>query len=108
MMIRTILFTLACSSCCVTVALDPLTHFLPNEEELQVFPKTLLAALSKIASSSTSTHSTQDTASPIANSANRVVHIVGASDVEDAVDWSGMCQDGFTLVLVGPMVSFLN
>ena len=104
-MIRSILFTLACSSCCITVALDPLTHFLPNEEELQVFPKTLLAALSKIASSSTST---QDTATPVANSANRVVHIVGASDVEDAVDWSGMCQDGFTLVLVGPMVSFLN
>ena len=78
MVIRAMLFTLACSSCCITIALDPLTHILPNEEELRVFPKTLLGAVNKIASSSTSA---QDTVTPIANPANLIVHIVGASNL---------------------------
>ena len=103
-MLRVIL--LVCSGCCVTRALEPLTGVVPDDEELKVFPRTLRAALSKIAPSSKSSHIRPKDTTPNTNSSNLVIHIVGASDVEDAVDWENMCRDGFTLVLVGPMVSY--
>lgn len=70
-------------------ALDPLTQIAPDSEELAVFPATLRAALVRAG---------------VPPRSGLVVHIVGATRVEDAVDWSALCQDGLTLVLAGPQV----
>ena len=66
----------------------PLTEIAPVDVELQAFAATVDGALRKLELS---------TAAP-------VVHIVGASGVEDAVDWSAVCakHPGARLVLVGP------
>jgi hypothetical protein len=66
--------------------LQPLTEVAPDAEELAVFVSTLSAVLKKLAPQ------------------KPVVHLVGASRVEDMVDWTALCSDGATLVLTGPQV----
>ena len=70
-------------------ALTPLTEIQASEEELNVFPLTMRAALSRAG----------------IKLSGAIVHVMGASDVEDAVDWSILCRDGLTIVLVGPQVA---
>ena len=73
----------------VVDALTPLTEIMPDTEELSVFPATLRAAVTKAG---------------VMSLTGSVVHIMGATSVEDAVDWSALCADGLTLVLAGPQV----
>ena len=71
-----ITFILLCLAVFV-MSLTPLTQIQPSPAELAVFPETLRQALLKLGSPK-----------------NAVVHILGASSVEDAVDWSSLCLDG--------------
>lgn len=70
-------------------ALDPLTQIEPDAAELGVFPITLSAALAR--------------AGVLPDKS--VIHVVGATSVEDSVDWSSFCQKGASVVLVGPQVA---
>ena len=72
----------------LNLALTPLTEIPPESKELSVFGKTLQEALTKSGTEG-----------------GAVVHIVGATSVEDAVDWAPLCKQGHSLVLVGPQVS---
>ena len=74
----------------LTAGLQPLTEIKPDAQELAVFPSTLRAALKK--------------AAPDAPLQGTVIHVVGATLVEDLADWSPLCEDGATIVLVGPQV----
>ena len=56
-------------------SLTPLTAIAPNREELSVFTSTLRAALARLGAPS--------------GSKGTVVHVVGATSVEDDVDWAG-------------------
>jgi hypothetical protein len=78
------LFLLFCLS--AAAALTPLTEIKPSPIELNAFAATVLGALGRL----------QLTAS------KPVIHLLGASDVEAAVDWSPLCEIGATLVMVGP------
>ena len=69
-------------------ALTPLTEIEPEDVELGAFAATLLSALKKA-------HVV---------SATPVIHVVGATSVEDRVDWSALCLTGAIVLLVGPQV----
>ena len=63
----------------------PLTEIDATSAELEAFAATLAGAIAKLQ------------LPPLA-----VVHLLGASAVEAAVDWTPVCEAGATLVLVGP------
>ena len=69
-------------------ALTPLTEIAPDGEELRAFSTTLLNALQRAR----------------VVSVRPVIHVVGATSVEDRVDWSALCASGATVLLVGPQV----
>ena len=77
--------------CLVVDALQPLTEMAADPVELGVFATTLISAFEKVAGTSGSLE-------------GQVVHVVGATKVEDSVDWAQLCKLGATLVLVGPQV----
>ena len=85
---RSGVITLAVAVVAGVTALTPLTDVELTATEGEAFVATLQGALDKLAP------------------ATRVVHILGASKVEDAVDWSPLCAStpAPTLVLVGPQV----
>ena len=66
-------------------SLTSLTEINATTVELEVFAATVAGALAKIGGLETP-----------------VVHIVGASAVEAAVNWAPLCQSGASLVLFGP------
>lgn len=66
----------------------PLTQRMASPAELGGFANTLSGALARLGLSSTPS----------------TIHVIGASDVEDAVDWSSFCEQGHRIVLVGPLV----
>jgi hypothetical protein len=68
-----------------TASLTSLTEINATTVELEAFAATVAAALVKIGGLETP-----------------VVHIVGASAVEAAVNWAPLCQTGASLVLLGP------
>lgn len=70
--------------------LKPLTEIAPTEVELGAFSATVLGALEKLGFG------------PGTSAAPPVIHLVGASPVEAAVDWTPVCDTGARVVLVGP------
>lgn len=71
--------------CCEPVAsLVPLTEIKAEPVELDAFAATLVGALEKLGLN------------------NPIVHMIGTSDVEHAVDWSPACEMGATILMVGP------
>jgi hypothetical protein len=115
-----------------TATLTPLTKIAPTAVELDAFAATVVGVLDKLdtlgelgsgsggGSASGSAHrddqrdavepdSTTDespggaaAAAAAARLPHRVVHVVGASSVEAAVDWTAVCLTGATVVLLGP------
>lgn len=73
-----------------TSALTPLTDIKPTDAELDAFASTVVGALAKLGRD--------------VRSKTPVIHVVGASAVEEAVDWRPVCQAGASVVLVGPQV----
>ena len=73
------------------LALTPLTEISLTKPEGDAFVATLRGALDKL---------------KLEGARPRVVHLLGASDVEDAVDWSPLCEgtEVPALVLIGPQV----
>lgn len=82
---RTLIALALAIACCMRagVALTPLTRIQPTLVELAAFSSTVLGILARLKLD------------------KPVIHLVGASDVEAAVDWSDVCATGATLVLVG-------
>lgn len=74
-------------------SLKPLTEIQATDEELAAFTATVSGALTKLRGSAL------DGGAALAAP---VVHVVGASGVEAAVDWQPLCEAGATIVLVGP------
>eukprot|EP01051_Picozoa_sp_SAG22_P000730 SAG22_NODE_22_length_31438_cov_47.016529_14_plen_176_part_00 len=66
---------------------SPLTEIAPTAVELSAFADTAVGALAKL---------------ELPAAALPVVHVLGASAVEDAVDWSLLCERGAKVHLVGP------
>ena len=75
------------AACYAVESLQPLTEITPDADELAVFVATVRAALKKVSAPQ-----------------KPIVHIVGASKVEDMVDWAPLCALGATLLLTGPQV----
>jgi len=71
-------------------SLTPLTKIAPTAVELEAFAATVVAALATLREMGELTVP------------HPVVHVVGASNVEAAVDWSPVCAVGATVVLIGP------
>ena len=74
-------------------SLTPLTQIKATPVELSAFAATVVGLVEKL-------RVERELRYPAAP----VVHIVGASDVEDAVDWAPVCALGATVVLVGPKI----
>lgn len=72
----------------------PLTQIAPEPVELAAFASTVSGAISRLNVSST------HVGRPL------VVHVVGASSVERAVDWKSVCAEhgGARIVLIGPQI----
>ena len=71
-------------------SLTPLTTIEPTEAELMVFGNTFHAAIDRF---------------DLPDQQASIVHVVGASAVEDTVNWRLLCDDGMRIVLVGPQVA---
>ena len=92
---RTALLALIASTA-VTAGLEPLTGIEPTPAELEVFVSTMRGALER-----TGPPRTGPPRGP-------VVHVIGATSVEDSVDWSPVCDDGGIVVLAGPQVAIAH
>lgn len=68
----------------------PLTKIAPETVELEAFAQTVVGAIEALRDMK------------LVDSTHVVAHVVGASNVEAAVDWSPVCATGVTIVLVGP------
>ena len=76
-----------------SISLTPLTQIKATPVELSAFAATVVGLVEKLRVERELRHPTAP-----------VVHIVGASDVEDAVNWAPVCALGATVVLVGPKI----
>lgn len=86
-----VLLLFLCSS--AASALTPLTEIAPTNVELGAFAATVVGALTRLRSKTNGLEKQV-----------RTVHVVGASSVEAAVDWTPVCESGVSVVLVGPQV----
>lgn len=72
------------------ITLQPLTKIAPEAVELDAFAQTVVGAIEALRDMK------------LVDGTHVVAHVVGASGVEAAVDWSPVCATGVTIVLVGP------
>eukprot|EP01079_Euglenida_sp_SAG-EU17-18_P001476 gene1476-2797_t len=79
-------------------SLTPLTEVDAEAAELAVFPQTLQVTRH------TPPTGRQAAAEKLRLGPGPVVHVVGATKVEDSADWSALCSSGAAVVLVGPQV----
>jgi len=77
-------------------ALQSITNVTPSMPELQAFYATVQGVIDALTLAGTHYHTRR----------NPIIHVLGASAVEDSVEWHGLCvgRKGARLVLVGPDV----
>ena len=89
---RTLLAVSISCVCSPATSLQPMTSIEPTAVELDAFATTVVGAVQKL----------QLDDWRAGASAAPVIHVLGASAVEAAVDWSPLCRAGASVVLVGP------